>query len=436
MKKLMPIFVSLCLLIACSSDEKPAAAASETAVRDMSMLAEEYLFLELSMGWHDNGHVDAYFGPEAIQEDANATQLSLEQIEKRSMGLAEELAARQSIVQDGDDMARIDGLLKRLVALQTRITLNKGQTLSFDDESRALFGTAAPDHDDAYFQVILDDIDVLVGGEGELADRVNEFQSQFTVPPERLADVFAAAIDECRRRTLLYIDLPDDESFSIEYVNDKPWSGYNWYQGNSQSLIQINTDLPIFISRAVDLGCHEGYPGHHTFNALLEKNLVVDNGWSEFSLYPLFSPQSLIAEGSGNYGIDLAFPGQERIDYEKEVLFPLAGLDASEADRYYELQTLLGRLNYAGNEAARDYLNGTIDRDEAVEWLIKYSLASRERAMQRTDFFDTYRSYVINYNLGKDMVREYVERDTDSAGERWAKFEHLLSSPMSPADLQ
>ncbi|NIV17481.1 MAG: hypothetical protein GWN47_03535, partial [Woeseiaceae bacterium] len=59
-------------------------------------------------------------------------------------------------------------------------------------------------------------------------------------------------------------------------------------------------DLPIFIDRAVDLGCHEGYPGHHTFNVLLEKNLVTDRGWTEFTLYPLFSPQSLIAEGSGN----------------------------------------------------------------------------------------------------------------------------------------
>ena len=25
-------------------------------------------------------------------------------------------------------------------------------------------------------------------------------------------------------------------------------------------------------------------------------------------------------------------------------------------------------------------------------------------------FFDQYRSYVINYNLGKDLVRNYVER--------------------------
>jgi hypothetical protein len=71
-----------------------------------------------------------------------------------------------------------------------------------------------------------------------------------------------------------------------------------------------------------------------------------------------------------------------------------------------------------------------------VQWLVDYSLTSPQRARQRTDFFDTYRSYVINYNLGKDMVRDYVERDTDDLAMRWQRFEQLLSSPMSPADLQ
>jgi hypothetical protein len=402
----------------------------------MSELAGEYLFLELSMGWHDNGHVDAYFGPEHIREQANASQLSLDEIDTRVLVLAESLREVQTVSDQPQDQARIRGLLERLVALRTRIQLKKGQTQSFDDESRNLFGAAAPDHDAAYFAAILQEIDAVVGGEGELSVRVNDFQNRFVVPPKRLPDVFSAAIDECRRRTLLFIKLPDNESFSLEYVTDKPWSGYNWYQGNAQSLIQINTDLPIFISRAVDLGCHEGYPGHHTFNALLEKNLVQDKGWVEFSLYPLFSPQSLIAEGSGNYGIDLAFPGRERIDFEKEVLFPLAGLNADDADRYYELEELLAKLSYAGNEAARDYLNGTIDREQAVQWLVRYSLSSPERALQRTDFIDTYRSYVINYNLGRDLVRDYIERDTAVAEERWKKFEHLLSSPMSAADLE
>ena len=71
-------------------------------------------------------------------------------------------------------------------------------------------------------------------------------------------------------------------------------------------------DLPVYIDRAVDLACHEGYPGHHVYNVLLDKHLVRDRGWVEFSVYPLFSPQSLIAEGTANFGIDVAFPGRER----------------------------------------------------------------------------------------------------------------------------
>ena len=405
---------------------------------DLDSLAAEYLFLELSMALHDGAHVDAYFGPQEIQAEAESANLPLAEIESRATALADRLTSWPGEAQQAADdtqATRIGNLLQRLRALNTRIALNNGAVLSFDEESRQLFGASAPDYDAAHFEVILDEINALLGGEEDLSTRINGLRNQFVIPPDRLAAVFDAAIAECRRRTLLFIDLPENESFELEYVNDKPWSGYNWYQGNSQSLIQINTDLPIFISRAVDLGCHEGYPGHHTFNTLLEKNLVEDRGWIEYSLYPLFSEQSLIAEGSGNYGVDLAFPGSDRVNFERDALFPLAGLDPVEADRYYELLALLNRLEYSGNEAARDYLNGTIHREQAVQWLVDYSLSTTQRANQRVDFYDTFRSYVINYNLGKDMVREYVERDTEDQAARWQKFEHLLSSPISTEDL-
>lgn len=420
------------LLLAC-------AACTDTGAKpadEIDALAEEYLFLELSMGLHDEHHVDAYFGPESIRDAAKAEALPLGAID----GRADDLAARlRTLAGTGDDSisaARIDGLLGRLRALDTRIAINLGETLLFDEESRRLFGVAAPDYDAAHFASILEEIDRLVPGEGELAGRVQAFRERFVVPDDRLAAVFEAAIEECRRRTLLHIELPKNESFRLEYVTDKPWTGYNWYQGDAQSLIQINRGLPIYVSRAVDLGCHEGYPGHHTFNALLEENLVESKGWVEFTLYPLFSPQSLIAEGSGNYGIELAFPDDERVEFEKRELFPLAGLDPAEAERYYRLLELLNELSYAGNEAARDYLNGAIGRDEAEQWLVDYTLISPERAHQRVDFFDTYRSYVINYNLGEDLVRGYVERGATSMPARWERFEHLLSSPMLPSELQ
>jgi len=433
MKPLFAVLFSLLLTVACQSEQT---ADQATAEKDLQSLAKDYLFLELSMGQHDGGHVDAYFGPADIRKAAESAQISLDEIEVRARKMRDLVQNLLSEARDQNEQARLNGLVGRLLALETRIAINKGHTVSFDEESQRLFAATAPDRDAAYFQAILDDIDALLVGEGDLSQRVNDFQNQFIIPEQRLSDVFDAAIAECRRRTLAHIELPENESFSIEYVNDKPWSGYNWYQGDAKSLIQINTDLPIFIGRAVDLGCHEGYPGHHTFNALLEKNLVQDNGWLEFSLYPLFSPQSLIAEGSGNYGIDLAFPADERIDFEKSVLFPLAGLDTTEADRYYELSALQARLSYAGNEAARDYLNGTIDRGQAAQWLVQNALSSPERAQQRIDFIDTYRSYVINYNLGRDLVQEFVERDTNDITERWSRFERLLSSPMDATDLE
>jgi hypothetical protein len=53
-------------------------------------------------------------------------------------------------------------------------------------------------------------------------------------------------------------------------------------------------------------------------------------------------------------------------------------------------------------------------------------------------FFDAYRSYVINYNLGKDLVRRYVESrggTADHPDVRWREFVKLLASPRLPGGL-
>ena len=52
-------------------------------------------------------------------------------------------------------------------------------------------------------------------------------------------------------------------------------------------------------------------------------------------------------------------------------------------------------------------------------------------------FIDQYRSYVINYNLGQDLVKAYVERLAGPADEtrRWQVFTGLLSSPRLPSGL-
>jgi len=416
-------------------------AASARAAENVNFdrVAERYVKLVLAVGEHDAAYVDAYYGPGEWAEAATAAgkrplaELGAEADEL--LGLLGEVRAPD------DEMGRLRYryLARQLEAVRAYIDILGGRKMTFDEESRALYDAVAPTHDEAYFSATIRALEALLPGEGPLGARVEHFRADFVIPADRLDKVFQAAIAEARRRTREHLDLPEEERFVVEYVSNKPWSGYNWYKGNSYSLIQVNTDLPIHISRAIDLACHEGYPGHHVYNALLEQHLVRERGWIEYAVYPLFSPQSLIAEGTANFGIEVAFPGEERVDFEREVLFPLAGLDASRAAAYYQVEGLLDQLDYAGNEAARGYIDGRMTREAAMRWLQDYALMSPERAKQRLEFIDTYRSYVINYNLGLDLVRHYVEArgGTTSAPERrWAVFGELLSSPRLPSGLQ
>jgi len=401
----------------------------------MNDAAKTYVNLVLAMGEHDADYVDAYYGPPEWREEVRAARPSLQFIHDTAVALRERLAAIEHPA-DPLESLRLDYLRRQTDALIARAEMLQGRRLRFDEESRALYDAVAPSHAEDYFRRLNAAIEQELPGGGPLIDRVEAFRTQFVIPRERLDAVFEAAIDVCRAKTLDHIALPIGESFTVEYVNNKSWSGYNWYKGGFTSLIQVNTDLPIFIDRAIDLACHEGYPGHHVYNALLEKTLVRDRGWVEFSVYALFSAQSLIAEGSANYGIDVAFPADERVQMEKETLFPIAGLDPARAEQYYRVHELVSRTGYAGNEAARRYLDGEIDAAAAAEWLTTYALMAPARARQRVKFFDQYRAYVINYNLGKDLVRNYVERRSGGDAEaRWDVFAELLSSPRLPSGL-
>jgi hypothetical protein len=168
--------------------------------------------------------------------------------------------------------------------------------------------------------------------------------------------------------------------------------------------------------------------------------LTKKRGWyKRFTVYALFSPQSLIAEGTANFGIEVAFPGDERIKFEKEVLFPLAGLNPDEADLYYKVIDLQKNFSYSGNEAARNFLDGIWTRKQTVEWLQKNALRTKDSADKFVSFIEKYRSYVINYNLGMDIVKDYIERNggtENNPSKRWQLFEYLLSTPQTPGGLE
>ncbi len=419
----------LLFLGACASAPTAGPAASRDS---LDAVARDYVALILEIGEREPGYVDAYYGPPEWAQAAQANPRDIPALMQGAASLTERLNAISVAGAEPAVAQRKAYLLAHVSAASARLRMLSGERLSFADEAEALFGVRPELRPLSDFDPILAQIDQLVPGDGELAARVAAFRGNFRIPADRLQVVFDASIAECRRRTLAHMNLPTNERFTLAFVTDKPWSGYNYYLGGAASRIEINTDQPIFTDRAIDLGCHEAYPGHHVYNALLEQTFVVERGWVEMSVYPLYSPMSFVAEGSANYGIDLAFPGDEAARFEQDVLLPLAGLTGAPVERKAELNALVRRLARAEYTIADDYLAGRIDRAEATQLLSRYMLTTPERAAQRVRFIDTYRSYIINYGLGRDVVQAWVERQ---GPDHWQGMETLLASQILPVDL-
>jgi hypothetical protein len=398
--------------------------------------ARDYVRLQLAIGEKEDGYIDAYYGPDTLKAEgkALAARSGLPALQRQAEALRQR-AVRLGTRSTGENARRAKYLAAQLTAAITRLRMLRGEKLSFADEAQGLFSVRPQLKPLRYYDPLLAKIDRLVPGKGPLSDRVDAYQDRFTIPKDRLDRVMRAAIAGCKAQTESHIRLPKGEHFDLGFVTNKSWSGYNYYQGRYVSRIEVNTDLPIRIDRAIDLGCHEGYPGHHVLNSLLEQKLERGRGWIEFSVYPLFSPQSLIAEGTANYGIRLAFPGASKVRFEASRLYPLAGLPPSEARRYETLRLALKGLGGARMTIAQQFLDGRISEAQAVDLTRKYTLVSEARAKQSVSFTKNYRTYVINYGLGEDMVARDVERFRSPAA-RWREFEKLISEPTLPADLK
>jgi hypothetical protein len=431
----MPLRLSLPLMLSLAAGCAPGRAAPADPGR-LDGVARRYVILGLSLGRHDPNYVDAYYGPDSLRSVADADSMSVVNIRVAAESLIAVLGDSVPAYSDSLVALRHRYLRVLLGSMATRARMLGGERLSFDEETRALYDAVPPHHGEAHFDSLLGRLDTLLPGSRPLAERYQRFRDRLMIPAAKVDTVFKTAIAACRARTLAHLPLPRGERFELEYVKGTPWNAYNWYKGDYRSLIQVNLDFPIPLDRAVDLACHEGYPGHHVYNVLLEQALVRGRGWVEISMFPLFSPQSLIAEGSANFGIDMAFPPAERVAFERDSLFPLAGLDPSLAERNAAVRQVVERLNYARNEVARQYLDGQLDAAGARAMMQRYWLITPEAAAKTLRFIDTYRSYVINYNLGRDLVAAWVERTGgDAADARWNAFRGLLSAPHLPRDL-
>lgn len=390
-------------------------------------IAKDYVKLVLAVGLHDASYVDAYYGPESWRE-----KCQLQPLTSLKRDVAALLGSLGDLKLTGGDrrlLERQEFLSKQLASVEYYINHLLGSESCFATESTGLYDTQAEIFSPESFQPVLDDIDCLLPGSGELTGRFDAYRAQFIVPEHQIPKVFSAAVEKSRELTSAYIDLPENESFRIEFVNDKVWSAYNWYQGDYQSLIQLNQDQPLYLERCMQLASHEGYPGHHLFNLLQERELVREAQWLEYAIYPLYSPISFLSEGSANYGLSLIMSDCELIEFERDHLMPLAGM-TGDIEHYHKVLRCYKQLAHLDNSVCQQLIDGKVSPNEAESLLVRFGLYSESRAKQRVKFYQANRAYVINYNHGEDSVARWVERGEADKNERWKRFESLLKRPL------
>ncbi len=399
---------------------------------NLSTIGASYVKLCFALGRYDKDFVDGYFGPDSLKKIALKDTLSLEKIKDYAQILAKSIDSKS-----GEDKIRSNNLKYLLLSMISRTDLVSGKKMNFDKESWLIYNCISPTYSPEYYKDIIDELETMIPGNGSLTKRWLSFRQKFVIPENKLDIVFKLAIIECKQRTSRHFELPSNDSFKIEYVRGQPWGAYNWYKGNAVSVIQVNTDIPITIEKILGYVCHEGYPGHHLYHSINDREFYRKKGWIEFSIIPLFSPKAVISEGLANYGIEICFSESDKLEFEKNVICKIAGIDPSNLEKYNRILELRRKLKFMGSTIAKRYLDGNLKKDFALDWIKYYEFRSDQEAENSLRFIEKYRSYIITYSVGYEKAKNYfAANNADDSESKWKLYHQLLYNPTLPQDIE
>jgi len=324
-----------------------------------------------------------------------------------------------------------------LKAIDFSIRQTNGEVTDFDKESLQYFGIQAPKFDEQYFQNINQNLDKILPGKGSVKDRYLSLSQKFTIPRDKIDTIIKTLIAEVRRRTIYYLDLPKDESVSLGYITKVSFAGATRYLGNNRSDVLVNTEFPLNIYQAIEVICHETYPGHHVYNLLMDKH-IREKDWEEMYFSPLFGPQGFMNEAIASYGREMIFSNKEMKRYSKEVLLPLAGLDTTDFDLYNKAFFIRSNVKYLNNEVSRGQMQGTLSEVEIISLGMNYGFLTKEEALYLLTNIKNYRCLTICFNYGADLIRKFINDRCQTNDEKckWDLFNWIIDNPTTPAELK
>jgi len=397
--------------------------------QDDQNLAVEFIKLSFAVEEYMPGYVDAYFGPEEWKIQAQREgKLPLQNLTERTARLANDISQANSM-----DAQRKDFLARQVNAMQMSLRLLAGEEVSLAEEVDALYDVQPSWVDETQFEEAHKALDQLLPGGGSLAERMQAWDRSLEIPIEKAKELLPFVTKRLQDITDQKFDLPEDESFTVEWVSEKPWGAYNWYLGGYQSRIDVNTDIPADVNRPVRLITHEGYPGHHTELSIKEEKLVRDKKYYEHAIALINSPSCVIAEGIATTALKTVLTDNELEDWYREEILPRAGMSHIDPRQMIEIDKYRHKTEYAMGNIAFMLFDQHKSEKVAEEYLSRYTL-STEREIKRLIRFISdplSRSYVFTYDIGYDLLEElfaHVDRDE--------YYKRLLEEPVTPSQIR
>ena len=391
-----------------------------------SSIVDRYLELGLRTGRHIDGFVDAFYGPEAI---ADRTALEPRFDPDYLVASAAQLLVDLDAGVDDDvlDSSRRRWLRAQVTGMHTSARKLAGEEISYVDEVEWCYGVRPTFRDEEQFAAAHQRLDAVLPGSGSVRDRIIEWREAQAIPVDRLESVLRSIAEDFRERTLQQFGLPEGEHVVWELAKNQPWSGFNYYEGNLQSRVAINTDLPVLATSIGHLVAHEAYPGHHTEHSRKESGLVRSRGWQEESLFCVGTPQCLIAEGLADLALEVIAGEFPDVVIAEHLRSNGISFDPEIA---HAVRVASESVDAVRSNAAWLLHEDGVGVDDVVAYIERWGLLPHVRATKAIEFLTspTWRSYISCYIEGLPLCREWVRGDS-------ARFAVLLTEQLIPADL-
>ncbi|HET9905834.1 MAG TPA: hypothetical protein VFQ23_04320 [Anaerolineales bacterium] len=390
---------------------------------------EEFARLALAIDQHLPGYVDSYFGPNEWMAGAKQEgKLPLSDLTKRVNQLATDISQVDDL-----DAQRRDFLARHVNAMQMSLRLLDGEKISLSEEVRALYDVQPAWKDELIFVEAHQELDLLLPPGNSLPERMQDWNRSLEIPVEKVKELLPVIVQRLQQLAHQKFNLPEAESFMVEFVSNQPWGAYNWYLGKYKSRIDFNTDLPAKVDRLADLMAHEGYPGHHTELSIKETKLIEQKNYYEHTLTLINSPSCVVSEAIATTALETILTKAELEDWYREEILPLAGLASIDAKRLMEVNAAKVKMSGLAGNAAFMLHDQHTDASEISLYIQKYGLNTETEAGQRIKFIShpLYRSYIFTYHIGYDLLKELflnVDRET--------YFKRLLEEPVTPHQIR